>query len=142
MLQHWIQVLLVLLSEAWSSRRDVQLRFLQVQIELLKQRIPGNRVILSPEERNRLLKLGQQIDHRVDDLIGIVSVKTYRRWIREKAAGHQPGRVGRPRKMTAALRALILRLARENTGWGARRIIGELRKLALPISRTSVRRVV
>jgi len=43
--------------------------------------------------------------------------------------------------VTAALRALILRLARENTGWGARRIVGELRKLAAPISRTSVRRV-
>ncbi len=129
------------MSEAWSSRRDVQLRFLQIQVELLKQRIPGNRVILAPEERNRLLKFGQQIDHKVDDLIGIVTVKTYRRWIREKASGHQPGRVGRPRKMTATLRALILRLARENTGWGTRRIVGELRKLVMPISRTSVRRV-
>ena len=28
----------------------------------------------------------------------------------------------------------------ENTGWGARRIVGELKKLALPISRGSVRR--
>ena len=43
--------------------------------------------------------------------------------------------------MTASLRELILRLARENAGWGVRRIVGELRKLALTPSRSSVRRV-
>ncbi len=141
MLSHWLQMLLVLLSEAWSTRRDAQIRFLQVQVELLKKRIPGDRVILSPAERNRLLKLGEEMQHQVDDLIGIVTVKTYRRWFREAGAGRQPGRVGCPRKVTASLRALILRLARENIGWGARRIVGELRKLAVPVSRTSVRRV-
>jgi putative transposase len=43
--------------------------------------------------------------------------------------------------MTASVRALILRLARENSGWGIRRIVGELRKLALTPSRSSVQRV-
>lgn len=43
--------------------------------------------------------------------------------------------------MTASVRELILRLARENAGWGVRRIVGELRKLALTPSRSSVRRV-
>lgn len=43
--------------------------------------------------------------------------------------------------MTASVRGLILRLAKENAGWGARRIVGELKKLTLPISRTSVRLV-
>ena len=40
-----------------------------------------------------------------------------------------------------SLRALILRLAQENTGWGLRRIVGELQKLALTPSRSSVRRM-
>ena len=48
--------------------------------------------------------------------------------------------MGRPR-LTASVRELILRLARENTGWGMRRIVGELRKLALTPSRSSARRV-
>ena len=43
--------------------------------------------------------------------------------------------------MTASLRALIKRLAKENVGWGVRRIIGELKKLGMPASRSSVRRV-
>ncbi len=43
--------------------------------------------------------------------------------------------------MTASLRALIMRLASENVGWGVRRIVGELKKLALTPGRQSVRRV-
>ncbi len=130
-----------LLAEAWSTRRDARVRFLVAQIEMLRERVPGNRVIVCPEERARLIKLGGAVGHETDDLIGIVSVKTYKRWLREQRTGKQPGRVGRPRKMTASVRELILRLARENTGWGVRRIVGELRKLALTPSRSSVRRV-
>jgi len=80
-------MLLVLIAEAWSTRRDGQIRFLNLQIELLQGKLPGNGVILSPEEWQRLLRLGERVGHRVDDLIGIVSVKTYKRWLREQKAG-------------------------------------------------------
>jgi putative transposase len=129
------------LTEAWSPRRDARIRFLQAQVELMRQKMPGNRVILTPEERSRLLKLGVSLEHRVDDLISIVSVKTYKRWLREQREGLEPGQVGRPRKITASVRELILRLARENVGWGVRRIVGELRKLGMVPSRSTVRRV-
>ena len=141
MLPRWMMVVFWMLTEAWSIRRDAQIRFLQAQVELLRKKMPGNRVILTPEERSRLLKNGEAVGHKVDDLIGIVSVKTYKRWLREQREGKAPGRVGRPRRMTTSVRALILRLARENVGWGVRRIVGELRKLALTPSRSSVRRV-
>jgi len=95
MLPRWIQVVLALLAEAWSARRDAQLQFLRLQIHLLRQKLSGNRVILSPEDRQRLLRAGQAMDHAVDDVLDIVSVKTYRRWIREQSAEETPGRVGR-----------------------------------------------
>ncbi|MEZ6192089.1 MAG: integrase core domain-containing protein [Phycisphaerales bacterium] len=141
MLPRWLMVLLMMFAEDCSARREARIRFLQAQVELLRQKVPGNRVILTPEERARLLKLGAAMGHNIDDLIGIVDVKTYKRWLREKAADQAPGRVGRRRVVPPSLRALILRLSRENTGWGVRRIVGELKKLALPSSRSTVRRV-
>ncbi|MCC6581103.1 MAG: transposase [Phycisphaeraceae bacterium] len=141
MLPAWFQAFLMMLLEAWSARRDRQIQFLKLQIELLRQKTPGKRVILSPDDRRRLMRAGAAIGHEVDSLLDIVTVKTYRRWLREQADGQTPGRVRRPRAMTASLRELILRMARENVGWGVRRIVGELRKLALTPSRSSVRRV-
>ncbi len=64
----------------------------------------------------------------------------YRRRLREEQGGRVPGKAGR-RRLTPSLRELIVRLAKENTGWGVRRIVGELQKLALKASRSSVRRV-
>ena len=47
---------------------------------------------------------------------------------------------GRP-PLDAELQSLVVRLARENRRWGYRRIVGELRKLGLGVSATSVRSV-
>ena len=76
MLPNWFTVLLAFRIEAWSARRDAQIRFLKLQIELLRQKVPGQRVILAPEDREQLLKAGEAMDHRVNDVIGIVAVKT------------------------------------------------------------------
>jgi putative transposase len=48
--------------------------------------------------------------------------------------------LGRP-PLDAELQSLIVRLARENPRWGYRRIVGELGKLGLRVSATSVRAV-
>ena len=136
----WLMALLVLFQEVWSARRDAHIRFLKLQVQVLQSRLPGNRVILNPVERKQLMKVGAETGHAIEDTLGIVSIKTYRRWLREEQEGYQPAKVGRPR-MSRRLRELIVRLARENAGWGARRIVGELRKLAKKTSRSSVRRV-
>jgi hypothetical protein len=52
--------LLVLLQEKWSARRDAHIRFLKLQVETLKERLPGTRVILDPAERRRLMKVGAE----------------------------------------------------------------------------------
>lgn len=136
----WFLMFLSMLAEAWSVRRDARIRFLKLQIELLRKKLDGDRVILSPEDRARLLRSGAAIRHEVDDVLGIVAVKTYRHWLREQDEGRKPGRVGRP-SLTKSVRDLIVRLAKDNVGWGVRRIVGELRKLALTPSRSSVRRL-
>jgi putative transposase len=47
---------------------------------------------------------------------------------------------GRP-PLESSLRALIVRLGRENPHWGYRRIVGELKGLGISVSATSVRKV-
>ena len=140
MLPRWLTALFVLSREAWSVRRDTHIQFLKLQVEILQSRLPGNRIIPDPLERRRLLNIGAEIDHAVEHTLDIVSIKTYRRWLREERGGRQVGKAGRPR-LTKSLRELIIKLAKENLGWGARRILGELKKLAVRASRSSVRRV-
>ena len=45
MLPNWLTAFLMLLQEAWSTRRDAQIRFLKLQVEMPKSRLPSNRVI-------------------------------------------------------------------------------------------------
>ncbi len=136
----WFYVLAHLLVEAGAARRDARIRFLKAQVEILRRKLGGNRVIPSPDDRARLLAIGQELSHDVADVIGIVTPQTYSRWLEELRTGRKPKRVGRP-KIARNLRELVVRLARDNASWGYRRIIGELRKLRLRIGRSSVRRI-
>jgi putative transposase len=73
----------------------------------------------------------------------LVTPRTLFRWHRAlvRWKWRQPaGRRGRP-PLSAAVRELVLRLARENPRWGHRRICGELAKLGLRVSPTSIRRL-
>ena len=136
----WFYVALHLLIEAGAARRDARIRFLKAQVDILRRKLGGNRVIPNPDDRARLLAIGQELDHDVTDVIGIVTPRTYCRWVVELREGRRPKRVGRP-KIVRNMRELVIRLAKENAGWGYRRIVGELRKLRLKLGRSSVRRI-
>lgn len=72
-----------------------------------------------------------------------VTPQTLLRWHRRLVARHWTyphQQLGRP-SVGREVRELILRLARENAGWGYLRIVGELRKLGIDVSATLVRNV-
>jgi putative transposase len=73
----------------------------------------------------------------------VVRPETLLRWHRRLIARHWTyphRRPGRP-AIANERRELIVRLARENRGWGYLRIVGELRKLGIDVSATLVRNV-
>jgi hypothetical protein len=65
-------------------------------------------------------------------------LRWHRKLVRRKWIYRRTGRLGGP-PIDAAIRELILRLARENPRWGCVRIGGELRKLGLRVSATTIR---
>jgi hypothetical protein len=69
-----------------------------------------------------------------------VTPQTLRRWHRALLQGNRRRRGRRPGRppLAAETRGLILRLARENTRWGYMRIQGELLKLGINVSATTV----
>jgi putative transposase len=128
----WFCVLAHLVAEAGAARRDARIRFLKAQVEILRSKLGGNQVIPNPDDRARLLAIGQELNHDVAGVIGIATLQTYCRGVTELRRGRRRQRVDRPKVIRSACEP-VTRLAKESSGWGYRRIIGELRKQRLCI---------
>ena len=133
-------LLLVFLSQFFMPRHNAQVRLLKAQIDILRARIPSQRIILSPAEKAELLRIGAECGHEVDGLLEVAKPATYRRWLSQMRSGRPFKAVGRPR-LTQELRDTVIRIGTENTLWGYRRIVGELKKLGLYAGANSVKRI-
>ena len=131
------QPLLFMLARCTRNELIRHIEFLKTENEMLRARIPYQKITLTPVERARLLKLGEAIGPAIKQLLSIVTHQTYLRWRRMIAKQPPRWRMGRP-KTPPEVEALVLKIARE-TGWGYTRILGELRKLGMTkISRQTV----
>src|SRR3954452_1618443 len=120
--------------------KDVELLVLRHELAILRRQIA--RPKLGMVDRALLAAAAVHLPRPQRSRL-LVTPRTLLRWhqalVRRK--WRQPaGRVGRP-PLSPELRALVLRLARENPRWGHRRICGELAKLRLHVSPTSIRRL-
>src|SRR5438128_747945 len=73
----------------------------------------------------------------------VVTPQSLLRWHRElvkRKWTYRRARLGRP-ALDPQLRAIVLRLARENPRWGYIRMQGELRRLGMRIGATTIRRL-
>jgi putative transposase len=113
---------------------------LRHELDVLRRHI--DRPTLRPADR-ALLAAGACHLPRSVRSVRLVTPRTLLRWHRAlvRRKWCQDGRgPGRPR-LSAEIHELVLRLARENPRWGHRRISGELEKLGLQASPTTVRRL-
>src|SRR5450830_1161344 len=122
-----------------DGAKDLEILVLRDQLRVL-QRTAG-RPQLRPIDRV-LLAAASRVIPRDRWVAFLVTPSTLLRWHRElvkrKWTYRRTGRPGRP-PIDPAIRALILRLARENPRWGCVRIGGELRKLGIRVGATTIR---
>jgi putative transposase len=125
--------------------KDVEILALRHQITVLERQLhgQGHRVRFAPADQALLAallrRLPRDVLHRVRLL---VRPETVLHWHRDLiAARHarssRPKRVGRP-STVRSIRLLVLRLSRENSTWGYRRIHGELLVLGITVAASPV----
>lgn len=132
--------LLDVLAGSTDRELRLQVQYLKLENEILRSKITG-RVLVTPQEKARLIRFAKPLGSTIKALASIVTPGTLLRWIRADSGGlnkriHSTRKPGRPRT-SEDIRKLILRIASEN-GWGYTRILGELRKLNLKVSRGTV----
>ena len=130
--------MMLLLTKATDRELARMVSYLKEENRILRARLP-ERINTTPKERERLLRFGRNLGKAIHSVVTIVSPETFLRWLREERKA-KPRRRGRP-QTAKQMRALILRMAREND-WGYTRIMGELKKLGItPPSRNTVKRI-
>jgi putative transposase len=120
--------------------KDVELLVLRHQLAVLGRQ--ERRPLLRPADQALLAALARLLPWRRRQGL-IVTPQTLLRWHRElvRRKWTQPRRgPGRP-PTDARVQALVLRFARENPRWGYPRIAGELLKLGLRVSPSTIRRI-
>jgi len=122
---------------------DVEVLALRHQIAVLERQLNGQRVRFDAGDRAFLAALLQGLPPEVLGRVRLlVRPDTVLRWHRDlvarrHAARLRPKRGGRPRTVRS-IRALVLRLARENPTWGYRRLHGELLVLGVKVAASTV----
>ena len=139
-----LQVLLWALS-GWVNRQQQDvIAYLVEENRVLKEQMKGRRLRLTNEQRRRLAAKGKRLGWKtLNRVASIVTPDTIMRWHRQLIALKwtcEAKRVGRPGLMKR-IAALIVRMARENSGWGYCRIQGELRKLGHRVATSTIAKV-
>jgi len=123
--------------------KDTEILVLRHQLGVLQRQLGDQRVQFHPADRALLAALLHPLPRPVlRRLRLLVRSDTILRWHRDllarrHATASRPRRRGRPRTLRS-VRALVLRLARENSTWGYRRVHGELRTLGVKVAASTV----
>jgi putative transposase len=124
------------------SERSKELEILVLRHELAIVRRQPRRARLRPVDRAILAAFARALPRSAWTSLS-VSPTTLLRWHRQlvrRRWTYPRRRSGRP-ALDRRLQAHVVRLTRENPGWGYRRIVGELQNLGISVSATSVRTI-
>jgi putative transposase len=139
-----IHPLLALLASLTRQELAQQVTYLKAENRILRRKLP-DRITLNNQERRILVRHGKKLGARIKDLLSIVSYSTFRKWVRsledtpDKRPKAEDGKSGRPR-IEESLSELIIRIRKES-GFRYTKILQELRRLGIHVSRQTVKNV-
>jgi putative transposase len=122
---------------------ETEILVLRHQVGVLERQLGGKKVRFAPADRALLAALLHRLrPQALGRMRLLVRPDTVLRWHRDlvrkrHAARSRPRRPGRPRTVRS-VRALVLRLVRENPAWGYRRVHGELLVLGVKVAPSTV----
>ena len=138
--------LVALMLAGWINRhQQAVIAYQKEEIRVLREMLGGKRLRFTDEQRRRLaLKAKALSACTLKDLGPLVTPDTLCRWFQKYAGAkydssgqRRPGRPPKPQY----IRDLVVRLAKENTGWGYTKIRDVMSTLGHKIGRTTVRRI-
>lgn len=140
-LQPW-QLRRVIVAGMLTSQPQRVIEYLREENRVWKEQLGGGRLRLNDDQRRRLATKGRALGGSLlGEICTLVTPDTILRWHRQLIArkynGSAKRRVGRPRVMEE-IRRLVMRMARENSGWGYLRLEGTLKKLGHRVARTTI----
>ncbi len=136
----------------WRSdhEKDVEILLLRQQLRILQRKQPHPPRLSRWEKLGlavltaRLAAVNSQARTRLSQIVLLFKPETVLKWhrelVRRKWTFARTRTGGRP-AITADLTELILRLAKENPGWGYSKLQGELLKLGYDMGRSTIRDV-
>jgi transposase len=131
---------LLVRSRRGPDVKDVELLVLRHEVAVLRRQVARPR--FGRADRALIAAAACHLP-RSSRLSLLVTPRTLLRWHEALVRWKWPRYTKRPgrRRLDAETRELVLRLAAENPGWGYQRIRGELAKLGVTVSTTSIRRL-
>src|SRR6266851_2189596 len=133
----WVR-LLAYVTGSVNQELLLQNEYLAAENRILRAKLPS-RLRLSDPERATLAEIGKRLGRKaLREVTRVAKPDTilawYRRLVAEKFDGSQHRQYpGRP-TVQPEVEALVVRIARENSGWGYDRIIGALANLGHQLS--------
>ncbi len=140
----WLVVRLLtrvlVLPGADEAAKDLEILVLQQQLRVLRR--TAGRPRFTPVDRVLLAAASRPLPRQRWTSLFLVTPQTLLRWrrelVRHKWTYPNTRKPGRP-PLDPEVVTLVLRMARENPRWGCVRISGELRKLGIRVSATTIR---
>ncbi len=122
------------------GKRGREILMLRKELQVLKRQVKkprftaGDRLLFVA-----LLKLSRPVIHRLITIKPATVLKWHRQLVARKW-NFSTRRVGRP-PVDGKICLLVIEMKRNNRRWGARRIKGELRKIGITLSKSSIRNI-